>query len=292
MTQQTVTGWWWKIPSAALGYAAGAMAGGALLGALGYELPRLGEPAAPARALVLLLVAGLGMAVGLAAMAVGMAGTWWQRWLLLTLFAIATAGVGTALEAAIFTTLSGQWTLMPIDVAMGVACALVVAWLFTMRSAADGGATGLSDSFAAFRSQWTVTGLAGRLLLGLLAFPFAYFLFGMIVAPIVTPYYDQIEFLVIPPMTTILTVLFVRSALFLAVSLPIVAAWRRSRGALAIALGLGHFATVGFAGLVQATFLPPVLRWTHGLEILSDSMLYAAILAWLFMRRSGVTERR
>ena len=110
-------------------------------------------------------------------------------------------------------------------------------------------------------------------------------LFGMMIAPIVTPHYAQLDFLVIPPMATIVKVLFTRSALLLLVSLPVIVGWRGSRRQLFLALSLGHFFAVGFAGLIQTPFFPAVLRWTHGIEILADSVCYAWALVWLFFPR-------
>jgi hypothetical protein len=107
----------------------------------------------------------------------------------------------------------------------------------------------------------------------------------MMVTPIVIPHYERLDFLVIPPMPTMLAVLFFRSALFLLVSLPVIAAWRESRAKLILGLGLGHFVAVGFADLIQAVFFPAILRWTHGIEILADSMFYAWVLVWLLLPR-------
>ena len=277
--------WLWRVPLAAAAYALGAMLVGGLMQASGAPLPSSPVPPEPARDIVLLFVAGLVMALALAAMGAGIAGRWWQRWGLLTAFIFVVYGVGNALEGSIFTTLGGQWILMWINVAAGTLCALAV-------SLGGGGAPqgSLGESFAGFRRKGSSGSLLWRIGLAILAFPFFYFLFGMLIAPIVVPHYAQLDFLTIPPMPTMLQVLFLRSALFLIVSLPIVAAWRRSRVALVIALGLGHFVAVGFAGLIQVSFFPAVLRWTHSLEILADSMFYAWALAWLFVPRAEKTR--
>ena len=60
---------------------------------------------------------------------------------------------------------------------------------------------------------------------------------------------------------------------------------RGRAGADILALGFGHFVAVGLAGLIMAPFFPPVLRWTHGVEILADSFCYAAALVWLLFPR-------
>jgi hypothetical protein len=144
-------------------------------------------------------------------------------------------------------------------------------------------ASGASDATGQARGSFPRAPgkLAGRLLLALLAFPFFYFLFGMMIAPIVLPHYERIDFIVVPPLATILLLQFSRSALFLLVSIPVAVCWGLSRGRLALALAAGHFTAVGLSGLVQATFFPPVVRWTHGIEILATSVCYGLALAWL-----------
>jgi hypothetical protein len=121
-----------------------------------------------------------------------------------------------------------------------------------------------------------------------LAFPVAYFTFGAMVAPIVVPYYKgggPIG-LVIPPLAVILRTVLVRSSIFLVASLPAVLLWIGSRRGLIGALGLAHAVLVGIFGLAQTHLMPPILRITHGTEITADSFAYAAVLVWLFARRS------
>ncbi len=116
-----------------------------------------------------------------------------------------------------------------------------------------------------------------------LAWPFIYFFFGSCVAPIVVPYYNAgIAGLRIPALSTILAVQLVRSVIFLAASLRFIALWKGSRRGLWFALGMAHAFTVGFYGLVGATFLPMVLRVAHSVEITGDSFAYAGLLVLLF----------
>jgi hypothetical protein len=145
---------------------------------------------------------------------------------------------------------------------------------------------------ATFFGRWRPASLAWRLALAWVAFPFFYFLFGMLILPSVQPHYDQLEFLLIPPPSTILTVLFSRSAMFLIVSLAVIVGWGESRARLFLAMSAGHFVTVGLAGLIQAPFFPAIMRWAHSIEILADSVCYAAVLTWLFFRRGSRTVKR
>lgn len=276
MTERSFVAWLWKIPVCAGSLVAGQMLGAALVSVSGLRFPEVPGTAGEGTQLLLMLAAALTMALAAAALAVGLAGRWQERWAVLAAFLYVVHGVGNAIEASIFTTLGGELATLVLHLPGTVLCALAAALLFP----APAGET-LGERLRAFFRGWPGGKLARRLGLAVLAFPFFYFLFGASIAPIVTPHYARLDFLLIPPMPTMLAVLFTRSALFLLVSLPVVVGWRLSRGGLIAALGLGHFVAVGFAGLLQTTFFPAVLRWTHGVEILADSICYAWALVWL-----------
>jgi hypothetical protein len=122
-----------------------------------------------------------------------------------------------------------------------------------------------------------------RIVSGWLAWPAVYLLFGMCIAPIVTPYYSAgFAGLRIPTLGVVVTTQLIRSLPFLITSLFFVALWQGSRRGLWLALGLAHAFTVGFYGLVGATFLPMVLRAVHSVEITCDSFAYAGLLVLLF----------
>jgi len=126
-----------------------------------------------------------------------------------------------------------------------------------------------------------------------LGWPIIYFFFGMCIAPIVVPYYNAgVGGLRIPPMSVIITTQLVRSPIFLVSSLPFVALWKGSRRGLWLALGMAHAFTIGLYGLVGATFLPMVLRITHGIEMTCDSFAYAGLLVLLFAAPSAMTSAR
>jgi hypothetical protein len=266
----------------------GEMVGAALVSALGLELPTAPVAVDEGTQALLLFPAAFTIAVGLAVMAVGLAGRWWERGAILAAFIYGVYGIGNAIESSVFTTLGGEVALGVIHLPPSVLGALAVALLFAAPSN-----EGFRERALAFFSLWKPGKLAVRIGLAVLAFPFFYFLFGMIASPILTPQYAQLDFLVIPPLPTMLKVVFTRSVLLLLLSLPVIVGWRESRGRLILALGLGHFVAVGLAGLIQAPFFPAVLRWTHGIEILADSICYAAALAWLFFpRRSRAAEEQ
>lgn len=293
-----VGSWLWRLVAAGLAHALGLVLGAGLAQAVGLAAPTVPSAPAPTTGLLLVLAGGVVIALGLAVVAVGLEGSAFRRWMILGVFAFVVNGVGTAVEAEFFTTLGGMWFSIAANLPASLLCALAVVRLFPApEPARSAGAQG------AYLQRFPALRLGSRLLVGLLAFPFFYFLFGMMIAPIVVPYYQQLDFLLVPPLSTLLPVLFSRSALFLAVSLPIIVYWHHTRGRLAFAMGLAHFAAVGLSGLVQVTFFPAVLRWTHGVEILADSFCYGAVLAWLLYaghassaeaghREAGQEERR
>jgi hypothetical protein len=90
-------------------------------------------------------------------------------------------------------------------------------------------------------------------------------------------------------MLTIIELQMIRSVVFLACSLPLIALWKGTRRHLWIALGLAHAVVVGLYGLTSTTFLPRILRVTHGVEILADSFVYTGVLVSLFLT-NGATR--
>jgi len=119
------------------------------------------------------------------------------------------------------------------------------------------------------------------LLLCILAFPFIYLLFGTMVASIVVPTWRSGSLgLVLPPLTTILPVQVVRSAIFLLSALPFFLLWTRSRRSLIFALGF-HWFVVGLFGLLIVSWFPLTVRIAHLFEGVADSFVYAAALVFV-----------
>lgn len=222
------------------------------------------------------------LGIGLLPLAASLTGSWLKRCSAIAVLIYVTLGLNTLLEMKIFSGMldgnpwlaSLEW-ILPSFLAAGV-----VTYKF---GADDQRATGLG-SFGAGGWAW-------RILVAWLAFPVIYFFFGACVGPIVIPYYRSATMagqygsllgLHIPATSVIFETLFIRSATFLAGSLPAIALWTRSRGRLFFALGAAHAVTVGIFGLAVATFFPMAMRLAHGVEITCDSFAYAAVLALLF----------
>jgi hypothetical protein len=267
-----------------LAFMAGMVLGGVLAGAAG--LPASSPPPGvdPASLARLMPVTGLLLVLALYPLARGLEGGFTMRWLILVFFGWLVFTVNTVLEARIFTTLDMGPDILVVQGVMFLAGAAALAALdspsFERRHEP------FASQVRAFFEGRSAAAWAGRLVLSWLAFPVIYFGFGMLVAPIVVPYYQQDTGLGLrlPGFDVLIPVLLTRSLLFLLACLPVLVAWRGDRPGLFWALGLALFMTVGGIGLLSGFWLPAVLRVTHGLEILADSFSHAAALVLLLTK--------
>lgn len=227
----------------------------------------------PFHILTIFLAGGL-LVLGLWPAARGLAGSPGARVTVLASFVFLALGVNTILDGLIYMTFFNgavaSNTLMYGLEAIMLGGALGIFF----------GRTGQPEGFP--RRYWMVW--TGRGLIAWLAWPVIYFFFGACIAPIVVPYYTNgsMPWLHLPPMNTIVEMQLVRSVIFLVASLPVIALWKSSRSQLWLGLGLAHAVTVGIYGVTAATFLPAVMRVTHGVEITCDSFAYAGLLVLLF----------
>lgn len=220
----------------------------------------------------LTLMGGMVLTIGLWPIAQGLSGSLGKRAIALVAFLVLAFGVNTLIETATFTTLlAGKVGAAAIF--YGSVSLLLGITLAALFGTAQEVPRGPSDH---------AVRLLRRLAAAWCAFPLIYLIFGICVAPIVMPYYRAITFLHVPPLSTIMMVQLVRSAIFLACSLPLIALWRGSKRGLWFALGLAHAVVVGLYGLSSSDILPRVLRVTHSIEITADSFVYAWVLVTLF----------
>ncbi|MEJ2582413.1 MAG: hypothetical protein P8127_12400 [Acidobacteriota bacterium] len=271
-----VVGWLWKIPAIALAYFIGVVISGAVITATNLRWPSFPESFNQSNEFVLSLVGAVLMAFCMALLARGVGGSYVARWFMLATFSYVAFGLNNQIEAAIFTTYGGTVTML----------------LFLILPCALGAAAAVS----LFEPEWMETVLENtitsqplskwfwRVAVAWLAFPVIYLFFGMLAAPIVVPVYQSQNFgLTLPGFATIIPVALVRSALYLAVTIPIIVSWSRSRRSLFWSLAITLFAMMGLIGLLSTTFFPPVLRITHSVEILGDAFVYAWLLVALFV---------
>jgi len=271
-----VTSWIWKILVIAAAYFLGTMISGAVIAAAGMPWPAFPNPPSQTTNLTLGALSSALVAGCLALLAWGVRGSQPVRWLVLAAFTYVIFGLNNQIEAAAFTAFGGTATMIVFFVAPCLLGAAAAAWLVRPgRELQPRGAT----VFDRPASTWW-----WRLPVAWLAFPVIYVFFGMLVSPIVVPFYRDPSFgLTLPGWNTIVPVVLLRSALALAMTLPVLLLWSRSRRALFVSLAVAFFAFMGLIGLAATTFFPPTLRIAHSLEILGDAAVYAWVLVALFI---------
>lgn len=270
-----------RIVLCGLVFAAAQSLSGAIVPVLGL---RMLEPPPGTSRTALALAGLLGsplLPLALAPLAVRLPGAWLARAARLAVFVYVSFGLNTLVEARIFTTLAGPGVFAGMCVFYAlpsVALALAVAAAFP----AHGNPVPLPQRRPA---AW-----AARAAAAWLAFPAIYLLFGMMVAPLVVPAYQQgTSGLALPPMTVIVVVQLVRSLLFLASAAPVVLAFQGSWKQLAVRLGWAFWALTGLYGMASAVWMPWLLRLAHTVEIGADSFAWGAVVAWAL---HGSAERK
>jgi len=270
----------WKIPLCAIAFYGGTMLGGIVASAIGLPTPEM--PAGTDQMILgqYMLLTSLILAAGLAILARNLPGHFAARWLTIAFLVWIGYGVGNILEGSIFTSMdAASLFTVVLYVFASLLCGAAVAWLFPPRSQ---GADFITQT-KAFFERFTPGSWAWRILAAILAFPLIYLAFGRMIAPIVTPYYEQGLFgLSLPGWDQILPVIFMRSLLFMIACLPVLILWTGSPRRLFLVLGPTLFLLVGGLNMLQAYWMPTTLRVVHSLEILADELAYTGILVALF----------
>jgi hypothetical protein len=124
-----------------------------------------------------------------------------------------------------------------------------------------------------------------RIAVGGLAYFPVYFLFGALVAPYVIPYYTNPSNglgLTIPPLSVLISVELLRGFLFVLCVFPVLAFGRYTPRGLFLFLASFFYIIGAFVPFVAGTTLPWFLKAVHSGEILADSIVYSAVLTYLF----------
>ncbi|MBN2129401.1 MAG: hypothetical protein JW741_07885 [Sedimentisphaerales bacterium] len=277
---RTVVAWAWRLPLCALAYLAGTMAAGAVVSTLGLPLPEIPEQANAETMGLVLALANVVLALGVAPLARGMKTTYPVRALILALLCYVCLGVNTPIEAAIFTKLGGMSTMVLFSLLPCLLFGAVTALLFKHPGRAEPFRVSARRFFSGRNpGQW-----AWRLVAAAVVFPAIYLSFGMMVAPVVAGYYRQEQFgLTLPSGGAIVLVQLLRGSLFLLAALPVLIAWPGSRLRLTVTLGLALYVLVGLFSMMQSYWLAPALQIAHNLEIFADSMVHALVLTLLLV---------
>jgi len=283
MNFKRVLSYLWKVPVCGLAFVLGSIIGSMVATAIGLQSPTIPEGTEAGTLLLLQVLVSPILALALSFVSRGIQGRFVTRWLILSFLIWVAYGVNTLLEAAIFTTLEAASLFTAVMWLFGsFTCGALVASLFPPKPKPEGFAANLKAFFA----HRDVREWAWRLPVASVAFMPIYLFFGRLVVPFTYEYYRQgLLELATPGWGQILPVLFVRSVLFLVVSLPIIITWQESRRCLFLSLGFAMFVLVGGLGLMLAYWLPLSLRLIHGLEILADSLVYAWVLVVLLAKK-------
>lgn len=270
----------WKLFLCALAFYGGTMLGGMAASMLGLPAPQMPAGADQMVLGQVMLLISLILAGTLAVLSRHLSGGFVGRWLTLSLLVWIAYGVNNVLEGAIFTTMSAAslFTVV-LYVIASLLCGAAAAWLFPPKTKGDDFLISARNFFARHpAASWT-----WRFLAALLAFPLVYLSFGRLIAPLVMESYEQGMFgLTLPAWDQILSVVFLRSLLFLLACLPVLILLQTSPRRTFWILGLTLFLLVGGLSMLQAYWLPVELRLIHSLEILAGELVYAGILVVLF----------
>lgn len=282
MTPKTSLVFLGKLIIGALAYVVGIMLGGLLTGVLALQAPTLPPEMDTNAAMVSMFAASPLLVLTLYFMGCELAGGWFVRSMVLALFTWIAYLLNNVIEAMIFSNfVTAPWFNLVTFTPAVLLCAGMTAWLFPSQQR---GITFIRTWQTHFR-QCTPSPWLWRLLIAALIFMPIYYLFGLMVVPFVGEYYRQGEFgFAMPTLTTLLSVLLVRSVLFLIACLPVVIAWRGASRTLWLSLGFALFVCVGLLNLLAANWIPVWVRALHLSEILADSLVYAGALVWLFAK--------
>ena len=279
----------WKLPLCGLAFFIGMALGGILLPTLGFTPPAM--PAGTDAGIITywFLIGSMILAVILAPLSRRLGAGWLIRWLFLSLFVWVFSAVGMVLESFFFMTTgavssleNGLFTMLNFLLPSLFLCGMIVS-LFR------------PDGMPTRQPSFAPSSLAGwlwRIAAALLTYPLVYFIFGLLVQPLIVGFYAAGQYeLAIPAWGQMIPLQLGRSLLFLLVSLPIIGFWQGSRRTLWLSLGFAIFACTGFMAVITAYWFPWKMRLFHGMELLADGLVYAGMLTWLFAANQADRKR-
>lgn len=265
-----------------LGYIVGTMVGGMLGGALGLQQPTLPSGMEPTMVMVMVFISSLVLGPTLGALSRRLPLPTLHRSTVIFFLLFVVHNFVNLIESAFFTTIGTS--SLGFNLLNGAVTSLVVGSLIAVLFPPGQVEEGLFAALRRYFAQRKWTAWAWRLPLAAVLYLPIFWIMGMIVIPIVTPYYTDPALglgLVVPEFEVILALETLRGAIFVVGLLPVIAVWRGSRGSLALWLGLTIVVLGAVAPMLQAYFLPLTLRLVHGTEIAISSLLQGLVYAWL-----------
>ena len=255
---------------------------GIVIGGLVASLMKLPAPAMPegvdgSVAFGYLMLGTPILVTALAALSKGLRTSFLSRALILSFFTWVTYTLNTVIESIAFTDVSPASSLYTTISFFFpcVFCGATVAWLFRSGTLENS----VPMAVRKFFQRRTTRDWAWRVTFAAVVFVPIYLIFGSLVAPLTKAYFQQGMYgLRQPGWTEMLSVLFLRSVIFLLACLPIVVLWQRSHQSLFFRLGFALFVLVGLLYMLSAYYMPLAIRIPHTLEIFADSFAYAGLL--------------
>jgi hypothetical protein len=274
-----------------VGFAFALMIGGMTMNLLHLPLPAMGRQQKPFQSLVSSLVAGTLTGLTLGPLACRLNLPLLGRACLWFLLLFVLSNLINMLEAVFFTTipLTELGTSLAILSFGQAAIAILLTLLFRPKQRSQGLLTRLRETLA------QRPGVSWAWRFGLAAFSYVpiYFMFGMIVAPFVLPYYDNPDLrlkLVVPGLRVILPLEIGRGLLYALTLFPLIAVLRGGVGSMALWVGLTIAVLGSWVPMIQAVHWPLALRVAHGLEITADAFVQGFVLTWLLAPANLATE--
>jgi hypothetical protein len=274
-----------------VGFAFALMIGGMTMNILGLPLPSLGRQPRPFLSLVSSLIAGVLMGLTLGPLGTRLNLPLLGRACLWLLLLLVLNGLINTIEAFFFTTIPHAQLASSLAI-LGfgqLAVALLLALLFRSQRTRPGLLARLGETLA----QRTSASWSWRFGLAAISYVPIYYLFGMIVAPFVLPYYDNPDLglnLTVPGIGVILPLEIGRGLLYALTLFPLIAVLRGSYWSRAFWVGLTIAVLGSWVPMLQAVFWTPALRLAHGLEITADAFVQGFVLTWLLEPPNPASE--
>ncbi len=282
----------WRVVVGGLVFAATLILSRLLLQTLGWGLARAPAQASEEVAGYYLLGGSIGLAAGTAWVVQGLKASTLKRWSVASAFVFVGFALSTTVEAGIYSASDGVILTVLLFLLPCLALSTLQVTLFRVDKEAGPGGTEAPGREPA-RRDWT-----WRLAAAVLAFPVVYFVFGIIVSPIVATYYTEgVAGLVLPSTVLIVGTQILRGILHVAIVLLVMRIWCRSRRQLVMALTAAFFVFVTMYDVVLAYEMPAVLIVTHAVEVLADSFVFSWTVVLLlaplqpWKARSSVADR-
>lgn len=285
MNFKTLCAYLWKLPLCGLAFFIGLAIGGMLLPMTGLQSPKIPEGTEANMVAMWFLMRSVILAFVLSFVAGNLQAKLLIRWAILAELIWIFAIVGMVIESYFFMTTGAVaslgdalYTIMNF-LLPALFLSLMLALLFRPSQPLEPAMYYLRDYFKSYNPGM----LGWRVLLALAAYPLVYITFGLIVQPFIQDFYISGQFeLAIPTWSQLIPLQLVRSTFFLIFSLPVIIWWKGTQRGLWLSLGFSIFVLTAFMAVITAYWFPWQLRFFHGLELLADALLYAAVLVTLF----------